>query len=65
MTTAPAGSAPMSPYCLAAEELSAPEAHTRCSANGPTFLPGIPTGTAPVLPPTPCGCACHPEAGTK
>lgn len=49
----------VSPYCIGADALGVSEAHTRCGANGPQYLPNGPAGTAPVLPSTPCGCACH------
>jgi hypothetical protein len=52
----------VSPYCLAADAgLAGPEAHDRCRRTRPLFLPGIPTGTTPVLPQVPCACPCHLE----
>lgn len=56
----PSLTAPLSPYCLAADEgLAGPKAHGRCAASGPRTLPGLPAGTPPVLPVAPCGCDCH------
>lgn len=46
----------LSPYCLAATELGIEEAHERCAATRPRYLPGV---HAAVLPAVPCGCACH------